>query len=69
MPGVRIILFLIKSDRTYKQAGTTISSSDGMYFFKDVAPGKYVIQVAGSNYPVEVIKTATQDLQPVVVEY
>ncbi len=47
-----------------------ITGLDGMYFFQNIFPGYYVLQINGrQNYPITVFNQPYQDLPPIVIQY
>lgn len=46
------------------------TGQDGMYYFPDVVPGAYVLQINGrQNYQIEVRNQPYQDLPPILIQY
>lgn len=73
LAGVYVTIFRI--DPTpyglqYRPIATTMTGNDGMYYFKGMWPGNnYVMQVAGSNYPLAIMPVPGQDIQAVLVRF
>jgi len=49
---------------------TAFTGPDGMYYMRNIQPGKYYIQVNGSrNYPLTVYPGEYQDIAPILIRY
>jgi hypothetical protein len=48
-------------------AGSAFTGPNGMYYFRAVAPGRYVLQVHGRSFPVQVGSAQLQDVPPLVI--
>ena len=47
-----------------------ITGSDGMYYFNNLSPGNYTIQInERTNYPLAVSDQSNQDVPPILVKY
>lgn len=47
-----------------------ITGLDGMYFFQNILPGYYVLQINDrQNYPITVFNQPYQDVSPIVIQY
>lgn len=66
LPGVPIGLFWPNPDGTFTLVRQAATGPDGMYYLRIVAPGNYVLQVAGVNYPLAVGNGPLQDI-PVIL--
>ena len=64
--GAQIIL-LYWDGRAWMPAQMTASGADGMYYFHDIIPGQYFLQVNGVSYPLSIYPQRFQDIQPVFV--
>jgi hypothetical protein len=64
--GVPIGLFWINPDNSFTLVRQASTGPDGMYYLRVVAPGNYVLQVAGVNYPLGVGGGPYQDI-PVIL--
>ncbi|MCK5516460.1 MAG: hypothetical protein KAI39_06260 [Desulfobulbaceae bacterium] len=54
----------------WQSVGRYITGADGMYYFRNIIPGYYSIQINGrQNYPVTVLKAPHQDLPPIMITY
>lgn len=54
---------------TYIPWMTTLTGSDGMYYFRNVPPGDFVLQVGGANYQLRVFSQRAQDIQAILVRF
>ena len=60
----------VREPRGWRLLGRYITGSDGMYFFPEVMPGMYVLQINGrQNYPISVGTRPYQDLPPILISY
>lgn len=50
-----------------KLAASGFTAPDGMYYFRGIAPGSYVLQVQGRKFQVQVSHGRLQDIPPVVI--
>lgn len=48
-------------------AASAFTGPNGMYYFRGVAPGRYVLQVQGRKFPVQVGNAPLQDVPPLVI--
>lgn len=47
-----------------------ITGGDGMYYFINISPGPYVLQINGrQNYPLGVLNQPYQDIGPIIIQY
>lgn len=54
----------------WKPIAKYITGFNGMYFFQNIIPGAYVLQINGrQNYPVTVYNQPFQDLPPILIQY
>lgn len=54
----------------WRMIAGTRTGFNGMYFFKNIAPGYYVLQVNGrQNYPISVYNQPYQDIPPILLQY
>jgi hypothetical protein len=65
----QVILYAVSSGNVqgYKEIDRTYTGRDGLFHFLAVPPGRYIIQVEGRNYPVEVTDP-NQEVGPVKIE-
>jgi hypothetical protein len=65
----QFILYAVSSGNVqgYKEIDRTYTGRDGLFHFLAVPPGRYIIQVEGRNYPVEVTDP-NQEVGPVKIE-
>lgn len=69
LQGVIVELYMQRSNK-WKCSGRYITGNNGMYFFNNVVPGNYVVQVNNrSNYPINVKNRHLQDLSPILLQY
>lgn len=67
--GANVSLF-IQTPGGWQPVATYMTGFDGMYFFRNIFPGYYVLQINGrQNYPITVFNQPFQDLPPVVIQY
>ena len=67
--GVAVDLYM-QSPQGWRPAGRYITGSDGMYYFQNIFPGNYSIQINGrQNYPLTVFNQPYQDLPPIFLNY
>ena len=67
--GATVALF-IQAPGGWQPVARYITGLDGMYFFQNIFPGYYVLQINGrQNYPITVFNQPYQDLPPVVIQY
>jgi len=60
--GVGVALFEVKPNKTFRLVRQTVTGPDGKYYFNNVHPGQYVLQIGGIKYPLEVGETQMQDI-------
>ena len=65
LPGVPVALFVTTPNGTFALVRQTQTGLDGFYYFVGVYPGQYVLQIAGTNYPLGVGAMQRQDI-PVI---
>ena len=65
--GTPLELYREDRGRLIRQ-GATFTAPDGMYYFRGVTPGRYVLQVQGGSYPLQVRDQFVQDVPPVVLK-
>ena len=63
-PGTAVTLTSASGPKPGTQK--TITNDSGFYFFYGVRPGKYILTVKGTRYPVAVSAAKAQDIAPVV---
>jgi hypothetical protein len=69
VPGAQIILFESNPAGGNTPVARTVSGVDGIYYFKGISAGNFVLQVNGTNYPLQVLPQAAQDIQPVLLRF
>jgi hypothetical protein len=72
MSGVQVTIFIAQQTPygiNYVPQVTSITGVDGMYYFRAVPPGSYVLQISGMNYPLQVLPQAAQDIQAVLLKF
>jgi hypothetical protein len=62
MPGMPVGLFVAQSDGSFIVVRQAITGVDGMYYLRGIAPGYYVLQIGGVNYPLFVTNAPWQDI-------
>ena len=66
LPGVGIGLFMQWPNGTFSVVRQTMTGLDGMYYFRGINPGQYVLQIGGVNYPLFVAAMPMQDI-PIIL--
>jgi len=67
--GATVDLY-IQGPRGWQQVGRYTTGSGGMYYFQNILPGNYVLQINGKqNYPITVSNQPNQDLPLIVIQY
>jgi protocatechuate 3,4-dioxygenase beta subunit len=67
--GVVADLYIQKSSG-WQPVAKFRTGSDGMYYFREILPGDYVLQINRiQNYPITVVDEHNQDLLPIVIQY
>ena len=67
--GIQVQLFL-ETPGGPKLVADYATGGDGMYYLKDVAPGKYTLVVNNNlRFPITVSDTRFQDIAPVLIRY
>jgi hypothetical protein len=72
MAGVQVTIFAQPNPymgTSYTPVATAVTGSDGMYYFRNIPPGNFVLQVGGVNYPLQVFPQAAQDIQAVLLRF
>jgi hypothetical protein len=67
LPHVRVALLAVRGGSQDTVVAAAVTGPDGMYFFHNISPGQYVIEVNGRHYPIFVTAGEFQDLQPLLV--
>jgi hypothetical protein len=67
LAGVAVGLFLPQPNGSYALVRQAATGPDGVYYFKGVPQGSYVLQIAGVNYPLAVTVGPMQDI-PVILK-
>jgi len=65
-----VVELFVREQNKWRSLGRDLTGSDGMYFFTEVKPGIYVLQINGrQNYPIRVEARPYQDLPPILISY
>jgi hypothetical protein len=62
LAGVGVALFEVMPNGTFNLVRQTVTDPDGKYYFNSIRVGRYVLQIGGINYPLEVGEAARQDI-------
>ncbi|MGF1764516.1 hypothetical protein [Aliivibrio kagoshimensis] len=58
------------SSMGWRAIGRYVTGPDGMFYFSNIAPGQYSIQINGrQNYAINVFNSVNQDLPPIFISY
>jgi hypothetical protein len=60
--GVGVALFAVMPNGTFSLVRQTVTGRDGKYYFNAINGGQYVLQIGGTNYPLKVQPTQSQDI-------
>jgi hypothetical protein len=73
MPRAQVTIFVTQQNPAggvnYIQKATTVTGADGMYYFRDIPPGDFILQINGTNYPLKVLPQPVQDIQAVLLSF
>jgi hypothetical protein len=69
LSGARITLFLPNPAGGYASIASAVSGADGMYYFRNIQPGNFVLQVNETNYPLAVRPVPSQEITPVLLRF
>ena len=69
LSGASITLFLPNPAGGYTSIASAVSGADGMYYFKNIQPGNFVLQVNDTNYPLAVRAVPSQEITPVLLRF
>jgi len=69
LSGARVTLFLPNPAGGYTSIASAVSGADGMYYFKNIQPGNFVLQVNETNYPLTVRPVPSQEITPVLLRF
>jgi hypothetical protein len=73
MAGVQVTIFVTQQNPAggvnYIPQATTVTGADGMYYFRDIPAGNFVLQIGGTNYPLQVLPQPAQDIQAVLLHF
>jgi hypothetical protein len=59
-----------QSGRAWRLVDATVSGPDGMYYMRNIAPGRYWLQINGrQNYQVSVGTARSQNIPPIRINY
>jgi len=68
--NVVVVLYYQSGPNTWQSIARYTTGFDGMYYFNNIDPGAYVIQLNGrQNYPITVSNQPYQDLPPILIRY
>lgn len=71
--SVQVTIFVVQQNSAggvnYIQQATTVTGVDGMYYFRGIPPGNFVLQIGGTNYPLQVLSQPVQDIQAVLLHF
>jgi hypothetical protein len=62
LAGVGVALFEVMKNGNFNLVRQTVTGPDGNYYFSGIVAGHYVLQIDGTNYPLEVHKGERQDI-------
>jgi len=67
--GITVDLYFM-SNYGWQYISKYITGPDGMYYFKNISPGYYTIQINGrQNYSIRILDRRYQDLPPIIIRY
>ena len=69
LAGAHITLFSQNQGGGYTEVANTISGPDGIYYFKNIKPGTFFLQINGRNYSLVVRDTPSQDVAPILLHF
>ncbi|MEP6955715.1 MAG: hypothetical protein ABI883_02730 [Chthoniobacterales bacterium] len=61
-PGVAVALFAVLPDGSFSLVRQATTGPDGVYYFSGIPSGRYILQIGGVNYPVDVTAGPKQDI-------
>ncbi len=67
LAGVPVTLYVRQPPARWQATATSYTGSDGIYHFRGVAEGSYMLQVQGMNFPISVSRAPFQDIPPLLV--
>jgi hypothetical protein len=65
--GIGVALFAVKQDGTFSLVRQTATGHDGKYYFNAINAGRYILQIGGTNYQLEVNPAQSQDIPIIVI--
>lgn len=69
-PLAKASIELKRQDNKQTPVASYRTGRDGMYYFRNIAPGKYILIVNKSlNVPIQVRNTSLQDIGPLLFRY
>jgi hypothetical protein len=66
--GVPVTLFVHQQPTGWRVLANSYTGPDGIYYFRGVPPGSYVLQVQGRNFPVTLSQSPFQDIPPLLIQ-
>jgi hypothetical protein len=66
--GVPVTLFVHQQPTGWRVLANAYTGPDGIYYFRGVPPGSYVLQVQGRNFPVTLSQSPFQDIPPLLIQ-
>ncbi len=73
MAGIQVTIFRFEPNpyggMSWIPKVNAVTGSDGMYYFRGVPPGDFILQVSGTNYPLKVLSQPAQDIQAILVRF
>jgi hypothetical protein len=67
LAGATVTLF-VRQPTGWRVIANASTGPDGLYYFRGVAPGSYVLQVQGRNFPITLSQASFQDVPPLLVQ-
>lgn len=62
-----VSLFQFVPPGQWRIVSQTLTDPNGMYYFRGLPPGRYVVQVHGQNFTIDVHSGNFQDVPPILV--
>jgi hypothetical protein len=67
LAGAPVMLYAFRPQFGWRVVATAYTGPDGLYYFRNIPPGSYTLQVQGLNFPLNVAPASYQDVPPVLV--
>ena len=67
LPHAQIFLYAWDG-RDWVMAARTVTDANGMYYFRGLNPGTYLIQVLGQNFQISISREPFQDIPPILIQ-